>query len=120
MTVIKPAAGYGRDGASEAHWVRDIRLMQALCGVTLETIPLHQFPPARVCPTCVARSATTAPVPASDVTGELDPPAEGPCSGCGETQALDGAGLVLPHAVERVRSGRTPCDGAGHAPEVSS
>lgn len=59
--------GYGREGAAEAHYVGDVILRQALCGVSLPSIPLHQMTPARVCSACRSAAAHTPPLPAHDV-----------------------------------------------------
>ena len=103
MTATDLLYGYGRDGASEAHYVRlPLTLRQAPCGVALESIPLHQMAPSRVCWACQALAPTMPPAPAS-VLSDDPAPDTGVCTGCGDGQPLDAAGRVQPHDVERVR-----------------
>lgn len=54
--------GYGREGARLAHLVCSVPLRQAVCGVALEFIPLHQMEPDAVCSACRTRSAVAHPV----------------------------------------------------------
>lgn len=112
-----PLTGYGREGATVAHWVRSVQPGLAVCGAALQSIPLHQIPPARVCAECQRLSAVIPPLPAS-VLGD-EPDSTGVCPGCGDVWALDVGGRIQPHQVERVRSGRVGCGGAGQPPEVT-
>jgi hypothetical protein len=116
--VTAPLIGYGSPYATEAHLVRSIPLRQALCGVTLPSIPLHQMRPERTCWACQALAPTMPPLLVSALH-DGDDTATGVCPGCGDPQSLDEKGRIQPHDVQRVKSGVGPCDGAGQQPEVT-